>query len=72
MRKGTFVNPSTTYILIHLYLSAGFFGGLAVKNAWFDPCVKKILWKRAWQPTPVFLLGKSHGMRSLVAYSPWG
>ena len=26
---------------------------------------------RAWQPTPVFLLGKSHGQRSLVGYSPW-
>ena len=25
-----------------------------------------------WQPTPVFLPGKSHGCRSLVAYSPWG
>ena len=22
--------------------------------------------------TPVFLLGKSHGRRSLVGYSPWG
>ena len=25
-----------------------------------------------WQPTPVFLPGKSHGQRSLVGYSPWG
>ena len=25
-----------------------------------------------WQPTPVLLPGKSHGQRSLVAYSPWG
>ena len=25
-----------------------------------------------WQPTPVFLLGKSDGQRSLVGYSPWG
>ena len=24
-----------------------------------------------WQPTPVFLLGKFHGQRSLVGYSPW-
>ena len=28
--------------------------------------------RRAWQPTPVFLSGESHGHRSLVAYSPWG
>ena len=25
--------------------------------------------KRAWQPTPVFLPGKSHGLRSLAGYS---
>ena len=38
----------------------------------FSPWVGKISWRRKWQPTPVFLLGKSHGWRSLVAYSPWG
>ena len=26
--------------------------------------------KEGWQPTPAFLLGKSHGQRSLVGYSP--
>ena len=34
--------------------------------------VGKIPWRRKWQPTPVFLPGKSHGQRSLVGYSPWG
>ena len=29
-------------------------------------------WRRKWQPTPVFLPGKSHGWKSLVDYSPWG
>ena len=29
-------------------------------------------WRRKWQPTPVFLLGESHGQRSLAGYSPWG
>ena len=38
----------------------------------FDPWVRKIPWRRQWQPTPVFLPGKSHGPRSLVGYSPWG
>ena len=33
--------------------------------------VGKILWRRKWQPTPVFLPGESHGQRSLVGYSPW-
>ena len=27
------------------------------------------LWRRKWQPTPVFMLGKSYGQRSLVGYS---
>ena len=29
-------------------------------------------WSRKWQPTPVFLPGKSYQQRSLVGYSPWG
>ena len=29
-------------------------------------------WRRKWQPTPVFMPGKSHGPRNLVGYSPWG
>ena len=32
--------------------------------------VRKIPWKRARQPTPVFLPGESHGQRSLAGYSP--
>ena len=38
----------------------------------FDPWVRKIPWRRKWQPTPVFLPGESHGQRSLVGYSPLG
>ena len=38
----------------------------------FDPWVGKILWRRKWQPTPVFLPGKFRGRKSLVGYSPWG
>ena len=34
--------------------------------------VGKMLWRRKWHPTPVFLPGKSHGKRSLAGYSPWG
>ena len=37
----------------------------------FDPWVRKIPWRRKWQPTPVLLPGKSHGQRSLVDYSSW-
>jgi len=32
----------------------------------FHPCVRKILWRRAWQSTAVFFLGESHGQRSLA------
>ena len=42
------------------------------KRHGFDPWVRKIPWRRAWQPTPVFLPGESHGQRSLAGCSPWG
>ena len=38
----------------------------------FDPWVRKIPWRRKWQPAPVFLPGESHGRRSLEGYSPRG
>ena len=56
----------------------GFLGGSAVKNwptmqeSGFNPWVGNIPWKRAWEPNPVILPGKSHGQRSLVDYSSWG
>ena len=34
--------------------------------------LKALYWRRQWQPTPVLLPGKSHGLRSLLGYSPWG
>ena len=42
------------------------------KRCGFDPWVRKIPWRRAWQPTPVFLPGESHEQRSLVSYSKYG
>ena len=42
------------------------------KRCRFDPWAWKILRMRAWQLTPVFLLGESHGQRSLEGYSPQG
>ena len=38
----------------------------------FDPWVGKIPWRRAQQPTPWRMPGKSNGQRTLAAYSPWG
>ena len=36
-----------------------------------NPWIRKIPWRREWQPTPVFLPGEFHGQRSLVGYNPW-
>ena len=36
----------------------------------FSPWVGKILWRRKWQLTPVFLPGEFHGQWSLMGYSP--
>ena len=60
-------------------MRSSFPGGSVLKNppadaglCGFDPWVREILWRRKWQPSPVFLSGKSHGQRSLAGYSPWG
>ena len=42
------------------------------KRLRFDPSVRKVPWRRAWQPTLVFLLRESHGHRSLMGYSQLG
>ena len=38
----------------------------------FDPWVRKITWRKAWQYTPVFLPGESNGQSFLVGCSSWG
>ena len=45
---------------------------LQCRRPGFNSWVRKILWRREWQPTPVFLPGESHRQRSLVSCSPWG
>jgi len=42
----------------------------AMQEARFDPWVGKILWRREWLLTPVFLPGEFHGQRSLAGSSP--
>ena len=42
-----------------------------IRDMDFDPWARKITWRRAWQPTLVFLPRESHGERSLVGYCPW-
>ena len=38
----------------------------------FNPWVRKIPWKRKWQPIPLFLLEEFQGQRSLEGYSALG
>ena len=34
--------------------------------------ISAVMWRRKWQPTPVFLPGESQGQRSLVGWHVWG
>ena len=42
------------------------------KRHGFNPWVGKVPWRRAGQPTPVFLPVEFNRQMSLVGYSPWG
>ena len=52
--------PGSSVVKVHL----------SSRRCGFDPWVGKILWRRKWQPTPVFLPGIPHSRRSLAGYSP--
>ena len=57
------------YFVIFDTVVNGFLGGSVVKilpavRCGFNPWVWKFPWGRKWQPTPVFLPGKSHGQRT--------
>ena len=70
------------YFWQHIIYIQGFSGGTSCnettcqcrshKRTGFVPWVGNIPWKRAWQSTPVFLPGESHGLRTLAGYSPQG
>ena len=46
-------------------------GACSVCRFRLDPWVRKMPWRRKWQPTPVFFPGKFHGQRRVAGYSPW-
>ena len=71
----------TEILCVIIFIIWGFPDGSVVKNlpaiaedAGLIPGLMqvKIPWRRKWQPTPVFLLGKFHGQRNPVSSSPWG
>ena len=79
--KTCFQIPSQTPWLLNKFMPMlGFPGSTSVeeptclcrrhKKLGFDSWVRKILRRRAWQPTPVFLPGESQGQRMLGGYSP--
>ena len=43
-----------------------------MQEPWVQSLVRKIPWRREWQPTPVFLPGEFHGQRKLADYNPEG
>ena len=72
------VNLSHSWVVVAILI--GFQMVLVVKNPpvnagakWhgFNPWVRKIPWRKKWQPTPVFMPGKFHGQRRLAGISPW-
>ena len=77
-----FVCLMIQFMISQLCTLLGFTGGASGKEPTcqcrrsikhgFNPQVGKAPWRRAWQPTPVFLPGESHGQRSLAGYSPQG
>ena len=84
----TYTHPPLLHPFIHWWilrlfpsLGVGFPGSPVVKNlpavqeTWrhrFDPWVRKIPWRRKWQPTAVIVHRKPHGQRCPTCSSPWG
>ena len=74
--------PNKLQQKINVYLTLGFPGGASGieptcqckrhKRRRCDPWVRKIPWRKAWQPTALFLSGEPHGQRSLADCSPQG
>ena len=46
--------------------------GLSGSAVWKSQNIKSNIWRRKWQPTPVFFRGEFHGQRSLAGYNPCG
>ena len=74
-RHNLILLPSWLVILPCRFYTGGSDGKESAYNAGdllgFNPWVRKIPWRKEWQPIPVFLPGKFQGQRNLVGYSPW-
>ena len=63
----SFVNSLRAFVFLLPAANAGDVRGLSS-----TPGLGRFPWRRKWQATPVFLLGKFQGQRSPVGWSPWG
>ena len=73
-RAGLF---GATYTHTHVYTdfpdgTSGKEPACQCRRCGFNPWVRKIPWRRAWQATLVCLPGECHGSRSLADYHPKG
>ena len=59
------------YSLTHTSGASGKESACDARDMVLIPVSGRFLWRRKWQPTPVFLPGKFHGQRSPVGYRPW-
>ena len=74
------MKTNNIYNYLDLRFFWGFPGGASGKEPMqvkcdrygLDPWLGEILWRRAWQPIPVFLPRESHRQRNLAGCSPWG
>ena len=67
--EGNSIGEKKRILALNIYMVAQMVKSLPAR---FNTLVGKIPWRRKWQPTPMFLPGKSHGQRSLAGYSPQG
>ena len=69
----TFIHPVTTlYAKWSKYQPMRVKRGEGMRDTWVRSLGWEDPWRRARQPTPVFLPGEFYGERSLACYSPWG
>ena len=61
--EGNSIGEKKRILALNIYMVAQMVKSLPAR---FNTLVGKIPWRRKWQPTPMFLPGKSHGQRRLV------
>ena len=66
------INMIQSLVIRYFFSYTRMWSLIVIMKIAYSSWVGKMPWRRAWQPTPVFLPGESHGQRILVGYNPWG